>query len=537
MKKSKKRLNKEQKRTLLILAVIGILCFCALIPANLTGAETAEMLEVFEVDEYAQYPHLIRMLTPGDSLYQTLRNFFIYLHYFYGYPFYFWSAVFALPLKLIPGVFPQNTRIIVCLLRQCISVLPAILSAGLLVWITTRFKRTLTAVLLDVLILTMPAVLQNDFWWHPDSLSLFFLSLTFFFLDRDRLHCGSNFLFAAAACGAAIGTKYLGLYFCLAVPAYLICARLHGSVSTKRMFAAAGLFLALTALFILVSDPLLLLPQERAEILKTQQKQMELSGTGIFLRYDKTFLEDGHIPAYITENYLRLPMLLLAFAGLIRCLICAEAEVRTLAVVTLVYLVTACTVNLNTAAKRLHYFLPILLPLSVWLSFGLPREKKRKPVFETLLCLCLLLQIGVNVKTDLGLYQTQLTREEDSASIALYHKLESEYLPLPEVPEERMTRVYRDWKAYFPEQDGCVVRTEWELADQALIDEWHPDLILLDKENIRAYSTDAALENAVNPVRMAGISAFYASAAQNAIPGYSLLCENSFGMVFRRDAQ
>lgn len=537
MEKDKPRLNQDRKRTLLILVIIGILYFCALIPANLTGAETADMLDVFEVDEYAQYPHLIRMLTPGDSLYQTLRNFFIYLHYFYGYPFYFWSAVFALPLKLIPGVFPENTRVIVCLLRQCISVLPVILSAGLLVWITTRFRRTAIAVLLDVLILTMPAVLQNGFWWHPDSLTLFFLTLTFFFLDRDRLRCGRNFLLAAAACGAAIGTKYLGLYFCLAVPAYLICARVHGSVSTKRMFAAAGLFLALTALFILVSDPLLLLPQERAEIIGIMKKQTELSGTGIFLRYDSAFLEDGHIPAWLTENYLRLPMLLLALAGLIRCLIRADAQVRAMAVVTLVYLVTACTVNLNTAARRLHYFLPILLPLSVWLSFGLPREKKRRPVLETLLCLCVLFQIGVNVKSDLALYRTQLTREENSASIALYHELEDEYLPLPEVPAERVTRVYRDWKAYFPEQDGYAVRTEWELADQALIDDWHPDLILLDKENIRVYSTDSAVENAVNPDRMTGIASFYASAAKNAIPGYSLLCENSFGMVFRRNTQ
>ncbi len=537
MGKRNARLNTEQKRTLLILVIIGVLYFCALIPANLTGAETADMLEVFEVDEYAQYPHLIRMLTPGDSLYQTLRNFFIYLHYYYGYPFYFWSAIFVLPLKLIPGVFPGNTRVIVCVLRQCISVLPVILSAGLLVWITTRFKRTVTAVLLDVLILTMPAVLQNDFWWHPDSLSLFFLTLTFFFLDRDRLRCGRDFLFAAAGCGAAIGTKYLGLYFCLAVPAYLICARVHGSISTKRMFAAAGLFLAVMALFILVSDPLLLLPQERAEIIATMKTQTELSGVGIFLRYDSAFLEDGRIPAWLTENYLRLPMLILAIAGVIRCIIRADAEVRTMAIVTAVYIVTACTVNLNTAAKRLHYFLPILLPLSVWLSFGLPREERRRRVLEALLCLCVAVQIGVNVKTDIGLYQTQLTREEDSASIALYQTLEDEYLPLPEVPTERMTRVYRDWKAYFPEQEGYAVKVEWELADQSLIDEWHPDLILLDKENIRAYGTASAVENAVNPVRMAGIASFYASAAEKSIPGYRFLCENSFGMVFKKDAE
>ena len=110
-----------RKLTLWILVLIGIVYFCAMIPFNLTGAETPEMLEVFEVDEYAQYPHVIRMLTPGDGVYQTVRNFFIYLHYYYGYPFYFWSAVSILPLKLFGTVRPESTRMIVCVLRQMLS--------------------------------------------------------------------------------------------------------------------------------------------------------------------------------------------------------------------------------------------------------------------------------------------------------------------------------------------------------------------------------------------------------------------------------
>ena len=72
-----------KKTSLFFLVLLGVIYFCIMIPFNLTGAETPEMLEVFEVDEYAQYPHLMRMLTPGDGFYQTIRNFFIYLHYYY----------------------------------------------------------------------------------------------------------------------------------------------------------------------------------------------------------------------------------------------------------------------------------------------------------------------------------------------------------------------------------------------------------------------------------------------------------------------
>lgn len=522
--------------TFWILVVIGILYFCALIPFNLTGAETPEMLEVFEVDEYAQYPHVIRMLTPGDSVYQTVRNFFIYLHYFYGYPFYFWSAVSLLPLKLLGMLRPENTRVIVCVLRQMLSVLPMILSAGLLTRVVTKFRHIIPSVVLYVLLLTMPAVLQNDLWWHPDSLTLLFLCLTFFFLDKDEMRCGKHFLFAAAACGAAVGTKYLGLYFALAIPAYLFCCLIRGTISFRQLLVRAGLFLLVMAAFILISDPLLLLPQERAEIISVIGHQSINSGVGIFVQYHNVFLENGHLPGWLTETYLLLPWLILAAAGIVSGILFGNSGQRTMSVVFVLYLAAAFVINLNTAASRTHYYLPILLPLAAQmmdLIYGVP-ERCRKAA-SVLLCLIVAVQIGINLKTDTGFLETQLHREETSGSIALYKTLESEYLPLPEVPAERMTRVFRDWKAYFPEQEGYAVETDWELGSLAFMEEWHPDLILLEKENIRSYSSDSVLENAVNTDRMRAAIEFYSAAAEKKLPGYDFLFENDFGVVFRKE--
>ncbi len=526
----------SRKITVGILILIGVLYFLILIPANLTGSETAEMLEIFEVDEYAQYPHVIRMLTPGSDTYQTLRNFFIYLHYYYGFPFYFWSAISILPLKLFSPAWPENTRTIVCVLRQMLSVLPMILSAGLLTWITTKFKSLWLSVLTDVLLLTMPAVLKNDFWWHPDSLTLLFLSLTFFFLDRDQLRCGKNFLAAAAACGAAVGTKYLGFYFALAIPAYLVCCCLRGTISTRELFTKATLFVAVMAAFILISDPLLLLPQERAEIIGIMKQQAELSGTGIFLRYENSFLENGRLPAWLTGNYLSLPILILSLLGLLSGVFSKEIRRQTMAIVFLCYLAAACAVNLNAAASRLHYFLPVILPLAVWfpaLADAVPHRAKK--IAAAAVIVLLAVQTGINLKTCRNLLDMQLHREENSASIALYKTLESDYLPLPEVPDERMTRIYRDWKVYFPEQEGYAVKTDWDLASFPLIEDWHPDLILLEKENIRAYSSADILEQAVNTDKMKDTVSFYGAAAEKQLPGYEFLFENSFGAVFRKE--
>ena len=530
------KLQKAQRLTFGILVIVGIIYFCLMIPANLTGAETAEMLEVFEVDEYAQYPHLIRMLTPGDGLYPTIRNFFIYLHYYYGFPFYFWSAVSVLPFRLLDPGWNAGTRLIICTLRQMISVLPMILSAGLLTWIVTKFRKPWTACILDVLLLTMPAVLQNDFWWHPDSLTLFFLCLTFFFLDRDRMRCGKSFLLAAFACGAAIGTKYLGFYFALAVPAYLLCCRVNRTITTRRMFLRAGAFLLVMAAAVLFSDPLLLLPQERAEIFGIMRQQTELSGTGIFLRYENQFWKNGGLPAWLTDNYLRTPWILMSLLSLIAVLITGSGQQRTMAVTVLCYLILACSVNLNAAASRLHYFLPILLPMAAFLPYFLETvSASGRKYTEIAVCLVMAVQLAFNLPADRSLMKTQLHREENSASIALYQELAENYLPLPEVPAERMTRIYRDWKVYFPEQEGYAIKTDWDLASFALIGDWHPDLILLEKENIRAYGSADVIDRAVNSDVMSDTAAFYSAAAGKEIPGYEFLFENNFGIVFRKE--
>ena len=67
-------MSSNQRRTFFILIIIGLIYFLAFIPPNLTGARDANMLSVFEADEFAQYPNVIRMLTLGETPYQSLRR-------------------------------------------------------------------------------------------------------------------------------------------------------------------------------------------------------------------------------------------------------------------------------------------------------------------------------------------------------------------------------------------------------------------------------------------------------------------------------
>ncbi len=57
------KMNVVQKKNLLTISIIGIVYFCVFILPNLAGSKHAIMLSVFEQDEFAEYPFVLRMLT------------------------------------------------------------------------------------------------------------------------------------------------------------------------------------------------------------------------------------------------------------------------------------------------------------------------------------------------------------------------------------------------------------------------------------------------------------------------------------------
>ncbi|OQA24530.1 MAG: hypothetical protein BWY58_01670 [Chloroflexi bacterium ADurb.Bin344] len=539
-------MEKNQRITCAFIILIGLVYFCLLIPANLTGAADPEMLSVFEVDEYAQYPHVIQMLTPGDTLYHSIRNFFIYQHYFYGFPFYFLSAISVFPLKLLSPNWPENTRLIVCWLRMTINVLPMIFAIGIFTWLITRFKNRLISLSLFVFLLTIPAVLLNNFWWHPDSLSLFFISLVFLFLDLDEFRFGKYFSLAAAACGYTVGIKYQGLYFALAIPLLLIYAILRKRLSWKKAIKKAIIFVVIMMVFFIFSNPLLLLPQERAEIIRTQQLQFEQTGVGIFTIHSNALRNSLLLPSDIRKYYAETWFFILAIIGLLMGFK-GEEKQRIQSLLFLSYLMVAFCITTYAATNRLHYFLPVAVPLlgfiadfyfigkrdfpAIDLKFGTNIRK----VMYGILTLLIAFQFSLNIRLDHSLYRDQLSRETESSSIALYHQIENEIIPvLKSRVNNRMIRVFRDWKVYFPDQEGVAVQMDWNMATLDKINEWQPDLIILEEENLKEFSDPTIIDHAVNPEEMKLIHSFYQQAASDQIPGYDRIMQNSFGSVYVR---
>lgn len=269
-----------QRRTFFLLFVTGLVYFTLFCYPNSYGAGSYDILGESSGDEYVVYPNLLRMLTPGRSFYETRANLLFSDDYHYGYPFYAVSALVLLPVRLIYGLdFAQPIQLNLLLLRQWISVLPMILAAGILVYLQTRFRSPVRALLLFVFLLTIRGVVRNHiWWWHPDALAVLAVVLTIFLLDRDRLRFGRNFYLAALACGMATAIKLLGVFFFLTIPAYLLAGLITRRITLPRSALAAGIFVAIMAATVVFSNPFLFSDQQRARMLDIQaEKRYELS--------------------------------------------------------------------------------------------------------------------------------------------------------------------------------------------------------------------------------------------------------------------
>lgn len=528
-----------QQRTIIWLTGISLLIFVLFIPVNLKGAQDVEMLRAFEIDEYALYPHVIHMLTPGESLYQTLRHFFVYQHYFYGFPFYFFSALVLLPLRLILGAgWEAYTPVIVMILRQMINVLPMLAAIWILVWLQTRFKSTLKSIALFLFLAAIPGVVENNLWWHIDSLALLVVALVFLFLDRDQLRFGRYFYIAALICGVGVGIKYMGLFFCLAIPAYLLYGWICKKITLSKAALAAILFLMVMGVGLFVSNPLLLLPMERAEIIQTQQKQFIQTGTGYFIAYQNTFFENGKLPADVRIHYGAGILFIAALIVLIWGILTGKNRLHNTLILT--FIVPMAYILATAATGRTHYYLPVALPL--YSAFGLIQvvrawkdkegwAKYWEPVAAGLILLVILVHSVLFIREDVRSYLSALTKETTNPSITFSRSV----LEVLKTSEEDSTRlVYKDWKIYFPQQAGYQVVMDWDLATYQLMDELNPDIILVENDNVYEFSKEGILEQAIDPEHLAAMHAFYLDAKTNHVEGYELIFQDNYGRAFAR---
>ncbi len=234
--------DRTQKNTILILLLLSLFYFFLFIPPHYCClANYIEMVSVFEPDEAVPLPFVLNMIRPANCFKNALIQFAFYKYYFYGFPYFAYSALLLFPLRWFEQL--GNIQLVMVILRQMVSLFPLLVAIWVLVYLQTRFKGY-RAVLLFIFLVSLPVVFRNNFWWHPDGLAILFAMLAIFFLERDDLCFGKNFYFSAAMCGISAATKGIGLYFFLAIPVYLLLGLFHKKIAFKIIFISALGFLA-----------------------------------------------------------------------------------------------------------------------------------------------------------------------------------------------------------------------------------------------------------------------------------------------------
>ena len=536
-------MDRTQKRILWLLIAIGAVYFIAFIFPNATGAKTYSMVSVFSPDEHIQYPTPLFMLS-GDSLKHTLRNFILYGDYSYGFPFYGGSALVLLPLKLMQALNDRNVQLALLLLRQFVSVLPMILAILLMVYTQTRFRSYLTSILTFIFLLLIAAVVENDLWWHADSLAVLFVVLVFFFLDRDDLKFGVNFRLAAVACGLAAATKVLGLFFFLTIPVYILIGVGQKRISWKQALPAALVFVALLALVIVASDPFLLVQSAREQMLRLIGHISNTMTQGYTLYYVK----DAFTWLAALANLAWLPFLI--FILLVLLLGIWKSSRPVLHILILCWVIPFSFYILYVVSAQLpHYFLPILIPLFSCLAAAfefkpaswLPEKYNGsflKSWGNQLWLALVVLMVGVQAANyllaDVTLYKFDLAREQTNSAIRFYNDLNQQYLSV--LPSDQKYVIFRDVRMYFPDSASNRVVSFYVTTNYATVQKYKPDIILLWQQRISDYIQQGAIANAVNKNAFQAVHQFFLDASKNQLHGFHLIYRNNTGLAFVSDA-
>lgn len=517
--------NKNLYFWITLLIAMGI--FLVFTIPNSRASENLQMVLVFEPDEAAPLPYTLQMTAPAPSLDRALRQFIFYEYYYYGFPHFGASAALLLPLRWTGQI--ENTPLVMLVLRQVISVFLMLAALFLLVYLQDGFKTYRSPVLFGFLAL-VPAVVQNNFWWHPDGLVTLLAVLTLFFLERDQLRLGRNFLFAAVTCAVATATKNVGAYFFLAVGLVLLLSLLQKKNTFWKVLGMAGAFLGVMGVAYVLSNPFLLSGWGRTAFINIFNKQTDLLLEGYGISYGKGLVASWPI---LHEYYGELVFILTALAAAIWGIF--RGGKRLLHSLILAWFLPVSVLVLLITHFKFQYWLPVALPVFSCLVVLLPLNKawlsklRWGKGIQIAALLILIVQCGFFISGDITRFIERTRRAENDASLQFYQLALEKLKPL----QGKSIFLYHDARMYFPTTPGVQTEISFDLLEYSYIQEKKFDVLLLMEQRIRDYLNPGVV--GVDVESFSRNQQFYRDADTKQLSGYKFIFRNDFGLIFVRD--
>jgi hypothetical protein len=526
-------MTSQQKRIFILLLFMALIVFALFSWPNSVASKNLAMVQMFQPDE-SIFPYVFHMIAPAESINQALRSFVFYDYYYYGFPYFGLSAALLLPLQWMGYI--TNISLIMLILRQLVSVLPMLIALLLLVYMQDGF-RTYRSMVLFAILLCVPAVVQNNLWWHPDGITFLFVVLTIFFLKRDNMRFGWNFLFAAATAGIATAIKLVGVYFFLAVGLPLVLGLLLKKASWKKLIGMAIAFLFVMALAFLIANPFLLSHWARTAYGNIFHKQVFMLSEGYGVVYEKGLAAAW---PFMRESYGEAIFLLVALGATIWG--AWRGPQRLLHGLILAWFFPITVLVLFVTHFKFQYWLPVALPLLSSLVVLLPEKwilnraafksgfvKLTAKITHVFILLVVLIQVVLFVKQDVQILNTSLHRADNNPRIQFYDQVLNALSPLP----TGSFNVYYDYRFYVPETTGWTIQTSYDLLGYSYIQENNFDILLLLEQRIHDYLNPNV--TGIDHDVFARNQQFYRDAENGTISGYQLVYRNDLGLVYVRE--
>ena len=516
-----------QKRNFFLLLALSILVIIIFSLPNSRASENIQMVQVFEPDEAVPMPYLLPMIAPAGTVEQALRQFVFYEYYYYGFPHFGYSAILLLPLKWLGKL--NDTPAVMLMLRQGSSVLLILAGILLLVYLQDRFKTYRSFVLFSLLI-GIPAVVYNNFWWHPDGMVVLLAALILFFLQRDDLRLGKNFLFAAVLCGILTAVKTIGAYFFLAVGLALLLSLITRKSSLRRAAGMALAFLLVMGVSYIIANPFLLSPWGRTAFINIFHKQTDLLFNGYGIVYEKGLIASWPL---VRQNYGGAIFLLIATATTLWGV--WRSDKKLLFAFILAWFLPVSVLVFYFTHFKFQYWLPAALPLISTVAVLMPEKLKDfrpfrwEKIVQFGALLLVFIQMALFYQTDVQDIVARYHRADNEPSIQFYDQALDTLEPL----QGQALKVYYDARMYVPETTGWSTVSTYDLLEYGYISENNFDVLLLMEQRIRDYLNPNAV--GIDADTFKRNQQFYRDADLESVNGYHLVFRNTFGLIFVRD--
>jgi hypothetical protein len=516
--------NNNRHYVRLSLIGISLLYFILFIPINRSGTDDLKKISIFSyIDEYAQYQALNDMLTTSGKNVKHIVADFILHHHAYGYPFYFFSAVDVIPVKLLKLSPTEELQWTMLILRQQV-VFFNIVTCLLLVHLWTGFRRMLPSLALFVFLLSIPAVTKHNMTWHPDALSTLFVVLTLWCLVRDNFQFKRWFLLAAVAFGMICSVKFLGPFFIPMILTYFILGMRNVQNKPPWFIKKLFIFGLIAGVVFLLTTPLILFGyyQNILGFLADQSKQIRF-GWGFKMEKGLVSWYDEIIKPLYFHAAILIGMLLLFLFCIIR--VKEKKNLNLLifsAVVPLfIYIITV------VAFKNYFYLYPVLLVFASTAGNVFYLDKTSMGKKSIAVCVVVFAAlIFFNANASVRIYHDRQKMVVAHPSLEFYRKVRDSRV-LDSIPG-RPIKVIMGNYIYVPDSLQVDIAASGELITLELIHKENPDVIFFQKEVAKNFSSEAFQRNYIDTQSARVAGDFYRMALRDSVPGYQMKVEDDY---------